>query len=71
MSQTSMSLFDTSTQTQRDMIAQLEARNNAIMNEIARLKYEMIDNKSYLRHMKANSRYICGVTNPQIFFPFN
>ena len=39
MSQNSMSLYDT-TQTQRDMIAQLEARNREIMREISRLRYE-------------------------------
>ncbi|CAG7731838.1 unnamed protein product [Allacma fusca] len=37
MSQTSMSFYDT-TQTQREMIAQLEARNREIMREIARLR---------------------------------
>jgi hypothetical protein len=44
MSQTSMtmSLFDT-TQSQRDMIAQLEARNREIMREIACLRYLSVD----------------------------
>ncbi|XP_035706036.1 dystrobrevin beta isoform X2 [Folsomia candida] len=37
MSQTSMNLFD-STQSQRDMISQLESRNREIMNQIARLR---------------------------------
>ncbi|ODM97850.1 Dystrobrevin beta [Orchesella cincta] len=37
MSQTSMNFYET-TQTQRDIIAQLEAKNREIMREIARLK---------------------------------